>query len=460
MYRFALEYLKAWKSKPNRKPLVIRGARQVGKTYLVRVFAKEYFDQILEIDLERNPEIVLLFADKDPRKIVQLLELQYNITIRPGITLLFLDEIQAVPELLASLRYFYEELPELHVIAAGSLLEFALEDPSFSMPVGRIEYLHLGPMQLEEFLLAAGKDKLVTFLNEYSLGDSIPEPLHNLLMDQLRTFLVTGGMPEAVAVYLNSHSWQDCESTKHSLIATFQDDFNKYGKRVKHQRLQRLFKKIPLLVGSKFKYVNVDRNERSADLAKALNLLSRARVVSPVYHSACSGIPLGAAINTKKFKVLFLDVGLMSTATGLNLLDFETAEDVMRVNAGAICEEFIGQHLLFSQQQYCEPEVYYWLREKKNSSAEVDYVISEGALIIPIEVKAGKSGTLKSLHLFLREKHRSFGVRFNSDTPSVLESQAALPGRTNISYRLLSLPLYMVGQVRRLIRQDTDVARK
>ena len=158
-------------------------------------------------------------------------------------------------------------------------------------------------------------------------------------------------------------------------------------------------------------------------------------------------------MNTKKFKVLFLDVGLMSTATGLNLLDFEKTDDVMRVDAGAICEGFIGQHLLFSQQPYCEPELYYWLREKKNSSAEVDYVIAEGALMVPIEVKAGKSGTLKSLHLFLREKHRSFGVRFNSEMPSVLETQTALPGGPNIPFRLLSLPLYMVGQVRRLIRQ-------
>ncbi len=454
MLRFALEYLKTWKSKPNRKPLVIRGARQVGKTYLVRLFAKEYFDQLVEINFERDPEIASLFTSKDPLKIVQLLELQYNIPIRPGVALLFLDEIQAVPEMLVSLRYFYEELPELHVIAAGSLLEFALEEPSFSMPVGRIEYLHLGPMQLEEFLLAAGKDKLVTFLNEFSLGDSMPEPLHSQLMDLLRIFLVTGGMPEAVAVYLNSNSWRQCESTKHSLIATFQDDFNKYGKRVRHQRLQLLFKKIPLLAGSKFKYVNVDRNERPGDLAKALNLLFHARVAYPVYHSSCSGIPLGATIRPRKFKVLFLDVGLMSTATGLNLLDYEKAEDVMRVNAGAICEQYIGQHLLFFQHPYFEPEVYYWIREKKNSSAEVDYVLSEGTLIVPIEVKAGKSGTLKSLHLFLCEKHRSFGVRFNSDIPSVLESQTALAGRLNIPYRLLSLPLYMVGQVRRLIRQS------
>ena len=452
MLRFALEYLKTWKSKPSRKPIVIRGARQVGKTYLVRLFAKEYFDQMVEINFERDPETALLFTSKDPRKIVQLLELQYNIPIQPGATLLFLDEIQAAPEILVSLRYFYEELKELHVIAAGSLLEFILKEPVFSMPVGRIEYMHLGPMQLEEFLLAAGKDKLVTFLNEFSLGDNMPKPLHRQLMDLLRIFLVTGGMPQAVAVYLNSNSWQECESIKHSLLATFQDDFNKYGKMVRHQRLQLLFKKIPLLAGSKFKYVNVDRNEKSSDLAKALNLLFHARIAYPVYHSSCSGVSLGATIHPKKFKVLFLDIGLMSTATGLNLLDYEKAEDVMKVNAGAICEQYIGQHLLFSQQPYCEPELYYWVREKKNSSAEVDYVISEDTLIVPIEVKAGKSGTLKSLHLFLSEKHRSFGIRFNSDTPSVFESQTALAGRPNIPYRLLSLPLYMVGQVRRLIR--------
>jgi predicted AAA+ superfamily ATPase len=456
MFRFALEYLKTWKSKPTRKPLVIRGARQVGKTYLVRMFARKYFDQLVEINFEQDPEIASLFASKDPRKIVQLLELQYNISIQPGAALLFLDEIQATPELLVSLRYFYEQLPKLHVIAAGSLLELVLEEPSFSMPVGRIEYLHLGPMQLEEFLLAAGKDRLVTFLNEFSLGDSIPEPLHNRLMDLLRIFLVTGGMPEAVSVYINNNSWQECETIKHSVLATFQDDFNKYGKRVKHQRLQLLFKKIPLLVSSKFKYVNVDRNERSGDLAKALNLLFHARVASPVYHSSCSGIPLGATIHPKKFKVLFLDVGLMSTATGLNLLDYEKAGDVMRINAGAISEQFIGQHLLFSRHLYCEPEVFYWIREKKNSSAEIDYVISEGTLIIPVEIKTGKSGTLKSLHLFLREKHRSFGVRFNSDLPSLLESQTALAAGPNIPYLLLSLPLYMVGQARRLIRQSNE----
>ncbi|NQT70312.1 MAG: ATP-binding protein [Desulfobacteraceae bacterium] len=456
MHRFALEDIKAWKTKPNRKPLVIRGARQVGKTYLVRMSAGKYFDHLMEINFERDPELASLFASKNPDKIVQMLELQFDCPVRPGETLLFLDEIQATPQVFASLRYFYEELPELHIIAAGSLLEFAIEEPVFSMPVGRIEYLHLGPMQLEEFLIAAGKENLVAFLQEFTFGDSIPGPLHDRFMDLLRIFLVIGGMPESIAVYLKNKSWQECESIKHSLLATFEDDFNKYGKMFKHQRLQLLFRKIPLLVGAKFKYVNVDRNERSAELAKALTMLCQARVAYRVYHSSRSGIPLGATLNEKIFKVLFLDIGLMSTATGLNLLDYEKAEDIMTVNAGAVCEQFIGQHLLFLRQFYLKPEIYYWVREKKTSSAEVDYVIAAGTSVIPIEVKAGKSGTLKSLHLFLREKHRPLGVRFNSDTPSLLDLKTTLPDGQNIPYRLLSLPLYMVGQALRLIRLCTS----
>jgi len=456
MHRFALEYLNAWMSNPNCKPLVVRGARQVGKTYLVRSFAKENFENLIEINFERDPELGSLFASKDPYKIVQMLELRYNTPLKPGETLLFLDEVQAVPQVLASLRYFYEDLPKLHIMAAGSLLEFALEEPSFSMPVGRIEYLHLGPMQFEEFLLAAGKDKLVAYLKDYSHLESIPEPIHLQLMGLFKSFLVTGGMPGAVEIFVNRHSWQECESVKHSLLSTFQDDFSKYGKRVKHQRLQLVFKKIPLLVGRKFKYVKVDRKERSSDLAKALNLLCNARVANRVHHSSCSGIPLGATIDEKKFKVLFLDVGLMSTATGLNLLDYERAEDVMMVNGGAVCEQFIGQHLLFSQQFYREPELHYWVREKRKSSAEVDYVIAENNAITPVEVKAGKSGTLRSLHLFFREKRPFLGVRFNSDIPSLLESETALPDGQNVPYRLLSLPLYLVGQVRRLIRQCID----
>ena len=188
-------------------------------------------------------------------------------------------------------------------------------------------------------------------------------------------------------------------------------------------------------------------------MAKSLNLLCLAHLAYRVHHSSCSGIPLGATIDSKKFKLLFLDVGLMSTLCALNLLDYEKAEDVMLVNSGAVCEQYIGQNLLYSQQFYRKPELHYWVREKKGSSAEVDYVISEGSTIIPIEVKAGKSGTLRSLHLFLREKKFSIGVRFNSDGPSLLETKTAMSDGLEISYNLLSLPLYLAGQVKRLIGQ-------
>ncbi|MCD6321584.1 MAG: ATP-binding protein [Clostridiales bacterium] len=456
MYRFASEYLEKWKLSKHRKPMVIRGARQVGKTYLVRSFATEHFDRLLEINFEQEPDIALLFSSNKPHKIIQLLELQFNIPISGGETLIFLDEVQAAPEVLGSLRYFYEEIPEQYIIAAGSLLEFAFEGPSFPIPVGRIEYLYLGPMQFEEFLLASGKDKLVSFLGNFHYQDSIPKPVHLQLIELMRTFFVTGGMPEPVSTYLESRSWQECESVKYALFRTFQDDFNKYGRRIKNRRLQLLFKKIPLVVGNKFKYVNIDRHERAGDLAKALDLLCLAHLVYRVQHSSCTGIPVGATADAKKFKTIFLDVGIMSTACGLNLLDYEKVEDVMLINSGSICEQYIGQHLLFSQQFFKEPELHYWIREKKGSSAEVDYVITEGPRIIPVEVKAGKSGSLKSLQIFINEKRPDMCVRFNSEPPSFFKGLTTLPDGQKTPFQLLSLPLYMAGQTRRLIAQATS----
>ena len=397
MLRDSQQYLHKWKIKSNRKPLVIRGGRQVGKTYLVRSLAEE-FDNLVEINFERNPETSQLFSSNDPAKIIRLIGLQYNQEIIPGKTLLFLDEIQGQPAVLATLRYFYEEMPELHIVAAGSLLDFALEHPTFSVPVGRIEYFHLGPMQFNEFLKAISAHHLAEFLADFQLGDEIAEPIHQLLLEHLRIFFVTGGMPEAVKTYRDTTSWQECEAVKVSILATFLDDFNKYANKEKEFALQKVFRKIPLQVGNKFKYVHIDRHQRAAVIAKALHLICLAKVATRIYHSSANGIPLGAEVNDKKFKVIFLDVGLMSTACGLNLLDFVKAEDILLVNSGAVCEQFIGQHLLHSHESYREPELYYWVREKKNSAAEVDYLLDYGSMIIPIEVKAGTTGRLKSLH--------------------------------------------------------------
>jgi predicted AAA+ superfamily ATPase len=450
MKRNAEQYLKSWRQEITHKPLVIRGARQVGKTYLVRSFARE-FGNLVEINFERNPEIAELFISNDPVQIIGLLELQLQTTITPGNTLLFLDEIQARPDVIASLRYFYEEMGDLHIIAAGSLLEFALEKPTFSMPVGRVEYLYLGPMQFEEYLVATGREKLVLFLQNHQLSNSIPAPVHKQLLEHLHVFIITGGMPDAIKNYIDTKSWQRCEKVKSSILTTFQDDFNKYGVKANPDVLYDLFRKIPFQVGRKFKYANINRHLRAAVVSKALNLLCQAKVANKIHHSSGNGLPLGAEINHKKFKIIFLDSGLMATACGLNFLDLNKVEDILLVNNGAMCEQFIGQHLLYAGEFYREPELFYWAREQRGSSAEVDYLISNGTNIIPVEVKAGKGSSLKSLQMFLKTKKLKTGLRFNSDTPSLLKTKTAIANGNNIPFQLLSLPLYMVGQAKRLL---------
>jgi predicted AAA+ superfamily ATPase len=450
MHRFALNYLGTWKSARRRKPLVIRGARQVGKSYLVREFARLEFENLVEINFERDPRAAALFDSKDPSVIVPLLEARFDAPVHPGATLLFLDEIQAAGGVLAALRYFHEELPALHVVAAGSLLEFALTDHAYSMPVGRIEYLHLGPMTFEEFLVASGKERSVALLEGWHPGEEFNDEIHHDLMRHLRRYCVVGGMPEAVAAFVDSSSYRESSAIAESIVATYRDDFAKYATRASTQRIEKVFARAPAMVGRKFKYATVDRDERSRDLGAAVDLLCKARVLYRVRHTSANGPPLGAEADDRSFKILFMDVGLMSRSLGLLAADLDTADDLMAVNAGALCEQFIGQHLLHAHPANEEPELYCWMREKRTSNAEVDYLLQLGARILPVEVKAGATGALRSLHVFLRERGSSFAVRFNGDRPSVLDGTTALADGRNRKFTLLSLPLYLVGQCMRV----------
>jgi uncharacterized protein len=217
----------------------------------------------------------------------------------------------------------------------------------------------------------------------------LPMLIHAQLLEFLRVFLIVGGMPEAASAYLRRHSIQDAEEVKHSVLATFKDDFGKYAQRVPHSRLGTLFARLPALVGLRFKYVHVDRHEPARALARALDLLCTARVAHRVRHTSANGIPLGAEAKDSAFKILFLDVGLVCTGLGLALLDLERARDPLLVNSGAVCEQFIGQHLLHSLPLFHEPDLFYWTREKADSSAEVDYVLADGQDVVPVEVKAG-----------------------------------------------------------------------
>lgn len=454
MYRFALKELKNWVSRQDHKPLVLRGARQVGKSYLAHMLADEAFETLAEINFEQTPEMAELFNSRQPERIVPLLELRLNLSIIPGQTLLFLDEIQAAPEVFATLRYFYEQMPQLHIIAAGSLLEFILEDHQFSMPVGRIEYMHLGPVTFEEFLLAMGEQKLLGFLQSYCLPESIPGSIGNELLRHVRDFCVIGGMPEAVNIYSKTKSYLESERVLSNILSTYRADFNKYGQRVNQQRVEKVFLKIPNLVGQKFKYSQIDREERSRDLKDALHKLECAHVVHRVVHSDANGVPLGAEINDRYFKTVFLDVGLLCRGAGITMGDIQSADDVMMINSGQVCEQFVGQHLLYSGMSYEEPRLFCWLRQRGSANAEVDYLLSQGTKIIPVEVKAGKSGSLKSLHVFISEKQCNFALRFYAGQPLLGNVRTSISGMEPVDYCLLSLPFYLINQTKRLCRES------
>ncbi len=455
--RFALIDLDNWKNNKNRKPLVIRGARQVGKSFLVKMFAEKTNLDLFEVNLELQEDFLGCFASKDPKQIVTLLELKTSRKITPGKTLLFLDEFQSAPDILSTLRYFHELMPELHIIVASSLLEFILEKHSFSMPVGRIEYLHLGPMTFKEFLYAINKKQLAIYLGEYQVGADFPNVIHNELMSLFRIYCTVGGMPESVRVYRESESMLDVESIKQSILLTYRDDFSNYGKQVNYSRIQNIYQKIPLLVGDKLKYVSLDRNLRSSDLRKALHLLALAKVYTPVFHSDSDGLPLCAGVNEKVQKPLFLDVGLLVAASGMNYTDIVSSDDFALVKSGAVCEQFIGQHLLYNKPAYKQPELVYWCRQKAQASSEVDYVQTHGTAIFPVEVKAGKPATLKSLQVFISQKKSPYGVRFNAELPSVCVVKYTLPNVPG-EYNLLSLPLYMVEELHRILDKDLFVS--
>ena len=453
--------LLTWAHSEGRKPLVIRGARQVGKSTLVRRFAELAKLALVELNFERNPELAQAFRTRDPIQILTVLRLLTEQEIHAGTTLLFLDEIQTAPAALAALRYFYEEMPQLHVIAAGSLLEFTLADAKFAMPVGRVEYMHLGPMHFEDFLQAMKQEAFASWLQQVSLQqlsqDLTVPAVHAKGLDWLRQYWVIGGMPEAVARFAAHGTFSEVAQIHQSIVATYRDDFGKYSHGTLKTRVQLVFDRLPAMVGRKFKYSQVSIEYRASELATALQQLCKARIAYQVQHTAANGVPLGAEASQRHFKILAMDVGLMCHALHLNLADLTTAHLTL-INAGAVAEQFVGQHLLYSGAPYEAPALHYWRREVKNAAAEVDYVLSQGQNIVPVEIKAGKAGTLKSLHYFLKEKQRRFGLRLNADVPSMLRGATVTVDKTPLRYDLLSLPLYLVGQTRRLLTEYFEPA--
>jgi len=450
MERNINKYLENWKAKRNRKPLIIRGARQVGKTYTVEQFAKNNYEIFIKINFEETPEFKEFFQTNDVVQIKQNLEIYFGKKIILNKTLLFLDEIQACPEAITTLRYFYEKISKLHIIAAGSLLDHTLNNLKYSMPVGRVEFCYMYPLDFYEFLNALGKNSLVDYLRNFTFEKEIPLPIHHKLLEQLRLYYFIGGMPEAVKVYINENSLPDVEIVHESIIKSLEYDFAKYGTRNEQEVLVRILRYIPKSIGKKFKYSNAADNLRTENVKRAINLLRMSRIVHFVYSTSASKVPLQSSVNEKMFKPIFMDIGLANHILKLRIINLE---NLITGNEGDLAEQFIGQQLFSMFPQYIDSQLYYWQREKRNSEAEIDYVTERNNTVLPIEVKAGKTGALKSLHIYVAEKKLKTAVRFNLDIPSSGEiSHSVKIGKSvkKIHYRLISLPLYLIKEYERI----------
>ena len=451
MKRDRTSFLVNWLNSSTRKPLVIRGARQVGKTWLIRDLAHSQERRLIELNFEKRPDLESLFSSNDPNEIVINIAASTGSKIEPSKAILFLDEIQAASHLLEKLRWFAEDMPELPVVAAGSLLDFTLAKHEFSMPVGRIGYLYLEPLSFEEFLDAVGQHELRAYLQNYDWNLNIPAAIHSQLMQIIKEYLVVGGMPAAVSTWATEKAPDAVNQIHFDLLTTYRDDFAKYSGRLTTNRLEDVMSSVPRQLGKKFVYKDANSEVSAAPLKQALDLLAKARVCHRIVATSANGLPLGAEADERFSKVILLDCGLCSASLGLSLHQLRSVSEISMINSGGMAEQLVGQLLRAATPAYIPPSIYYWQRGKKGAEAEIDYIIQHENQVIPIEVKAGTTGALKSLHQFMKEKKKTTALRVNSDVPKRGPIHVKDSLGSSIEYNLLSIPFYLLGQLHRLI---------
>ena len=440
--------LKAWKENTRRKPLLLRGARQIGKSSSVRNLGNE-FKYYIEVNFELQKQMIGLFEQEtDVKGLCEKLSMLYSTPIIEGETLLFLDEIQKSEAALKSLWAFKEQMPALHVVAAGSLLEFALKKlPSYG--VGRVSSIFMYPMAYEEFLEAIGKG----IWNEAIMTASSEQPLYAAMHEELvkvyRTFLLVGGMPASVKAWVETGDYRNCMEELADIQQSYYDDFSKYAAKVSPELLRNTLQSVIAQTGGKFVYSKVSGGFSIEDVKTALGLLSDAGIIKPVRHTAANGLPLGAEVNEKFTKYIFLDSGLLLSI--LNL-DFGGAQNVNElilvgteeelVNKGKLAELSVGWELVKAADFRHRYELFYWENLSNGATSEVDYVIPYDMKVLPIEVKSGTSGKMKSLRLFMQKKHLTLGIRTS------LENFSQLRYEDSEGLRLIDIsPIYAIGKL-------------
>ena len=359
MKREIIQYLKEWKNRKDRNPLILRGARQVGKTYIIEEFAKTDFKNCLKINLEEKPELKKMFFNNDVKRILTELSILLNEDITFEDTLLFIDEIQTCPEAIQSLRYFKENIPELHVICAGSLLDHTLNEMKSPMPVGRVEFLHMYPMNFKEFLVAINQEKLVSYIEGFDFSFPFSEVIHNQISQYLRIYFFIGGMPAAVKTYAKNDKLSEIQRIQNNILTSIQYDFAKYGTRKQQEYLQIVLKYCGRYPGRKIKYSSIDREIRSTLLKDSIKKLELSRIIHTVKHSNASKVPLTEHVKESVYKTIFMDIGFVNQ---INQMDLIGLENLVTANEGILAEQFIAQELLTTHMSYLSPELFYWSR--------------------------------------------------------------------------------------------------
>lgn len=407
MKRDLLDKLSVWKTHPLRMPLILRGARQVGKSWLVQEFGKQ-FQTFISINFDKEEAAKTLFSPNiNIPKLLEKIAIYAGKKITAGETLLFLDEIQECEIALKALRYFKEEYPQLHVIATGSLIDFALE--KIDMPVGRIEYLYLKALSFGEFLTVNGEDYLRNALMEEKVDVSI----HGKLNELLKNYFWLGGMPAVVDTWLQYKDPAYCQAMQDRILISYIQDFEKYARKNQIANVEKVFNTIPEQLGQKFKSSRIDSEIKSLQIKNALELLVKAGVAYKCYHTSGQGLPLSMNKNYDKFKVYFFDIGLVQRLLKVDLQQWITS--TLNINfIGSIAEQFVAQELVAYSEPSLAPELYYWRRESKSSNAQVDFIVSHKGSVVPIEVKSATQGGMKSLRIFLEEHNKSaYGLKIS-----------------------------------------------
>ncbi len=406
MYRSAIEELYKWKNSSTRKPLIIQGARQVGKTWLMREFGKQAYAKTVYINFDSNSRMADLFSSglKIDRLIMGL-ELYSDTKITPDDTLIIFDEVQEVPRALTSLKYFYENAPEYHIVCAGSLLGIALHNGT-SFPVGKVNFLKLYPLSFTEFLRATGKERFVPFLES---GDfDILTPLRRELIDSLKQYFFVGGMPEAVLSFANEKDFNEVRKIQSRILEAYEQDFSKHAPNELVPRLRMIWNSIPAQLAKdnkKFIYGLVREGSRAKDYEIAIMWLSDCGLVHQVNRVTAGHLPLKAYEDLRAFKMFLLDIGLLGCMVGLNQAVLLDGNDLFIEFKGALTEQYVLQQLITDPNL----NIYYYTND--NGSCEVDFVVDTGRAVVPVEVKAEVNLRAKSLKMFVEKYSPGVAIR-------------------------------------------------